>query len=1016
MLKKTIRMVVAVMIAMVSIFSGVSTAFASGDIIDNSQKASVTIHKYDLSAAEEAGIDTSGYVSTGEPNATAEKTLADYSLKGVEFSYIKVGNILTFTQTEGEQTSIEVVYQIPNKLIDILNLSDPVMIEDSMECFTSDQINSALSNALLQNTETKNKLEDYIKDGTAMPVTDENGMTSASNLDLGLYLFVETKVPENVQYTTDPFFLSLPSTDVDGEEWIYDLTVYPKNQSSYPSIDKFVNEEEGYADYATASEGDTLNYTVVSKLPKITSLATYFTKYEFVDTLCKGITYNKDLSINFYGNFNNAKDNKTDQVIASFTETTDFNVIYGTKADGSTTATISFTAAGLQKLNTTANLSEAYMGIHYTAVVNSNETVVMGHDGNTNDVVLTYSRTNTTEEEHIEDRAYVYVFGIDLTKAFSDNNGDPTKVKFVLNNVSDNYYVQDATGGIVISRTENNWAVNDILNGVVKGNFDNSNGLPKLKPADCQVEVSSDGGNIQPAGLTIDDLITDPQKYLCTLVKLDEVSYDGKGYIVSGKTENKIAFYDKFNVTDQAVWPSLVDITGILFIEGDVPQIAIRSWKDVEDATNLVAPDFFWSSSSYTADFALPEMAEYPILTNSSDGDLTFVSSDTGVATVSSTGEIKLTGIGTTVITATVSETKNYTMATASYELTVISSLATQRVAFVSISTFDNKAYALSNVSTGSGKLKAVPVRLFNGKVLCTSDIDKISWYIEGDKTAILSANGRYLAYNSGVDLSMSDDAYTWIYDKEDLCWTPSDNPERSIAYIADSGSDGIFGAYIDYKTKAEAKLLVEGYVRTATSGKFGTMCLPYGVEATDMSGAVFYEIAGKKVDDNGLPVQLVLSPVEYLQAGKPYLFKAEADEIVLAYSGEPVSVAIGWNGLIGSFDGVGAEASAILEDKYLLSNNKIVKCGKGCTLGTNRAYVDIEQVPVIDYSGVNMLTIQISTPTAVNDVHGMSQTRTDIYNILGQKIYDQVDINDVANKLPSGIYVINGKKVILNK
>lgn len=445
MLKKTIRMVVAVMIAMVSIFSGVGTAFAAGDIIDNSQKASVTIHKYDLSAAEEAGVDTSGYVSTGEPNATAETALADYSLKGVEFSYIKVGNILTFTQTEGEQTSIEVVYQVPNKLIDILNLSDPVMIKDSMECFTSDQINSALSNALLQNTETKNKLEDYIKDGTAMPVTDENGMTSASNLDLGLYLFVETKVPENVQYTTDPFFLSLPSTDVDGEEWIYDLTVYPKNQSSYPSIDKFVNEEEGYADYATASEGDTLNYTVVSKLPKITSSATYLTKYDFVDTLCKGITYNKDLSINFYGNFNNAKDNKTDQAIASFTETTDFNVIYGTKDDGSTTATISFTAAGLQKLNTTANLSEAYMGIHYTAVVNSNETVVMGHDGNTNDVVLTYSRTNTVEEEHIEDRAYVYVFGINLTKTFSDNNGDPTKVKFVLNNVSDNYYVQ-ATG------------------------------------------------------------------------------------------------------------------------------------------------------------------------------------------------------------------------------------------------------------------------------------------------------------------------------------------------------------------------------------------------------------------------------------------------------------------------------------------------------------------------------------------------------------------------------------------
>lgn len=593
------------------------------------------------------------------------------------------------------------------------------------------------------------------------------------------------------------------------------------------------------------------------------------------------------------------------------------------------------------------------------------------------------------------------------------------KDAYVIGADADNYYVQDATGGIVMSRAENNWAVNDLLNGVVKGKFDDSNGLPKLQLVDCQIEVSSDGGNIQPVSLTIDDLVTDPQKYLCTLVKLDAVSYDGKGYIVSENTENKIAFYDKFGAADQAVWPSLADVTGILFIEGDVPQIAIRSWNDVEDATNLVAPDFFWSSSSYTADFALPEMAEYPILTNSSDGNLTFVSSDTDVAMVSSTGEIKLTGTGTTVITATVSETKNYTMATASYELTVISSLATQRVAFVSISTYDSKAYALSNVSTGSGKLRAVPVRLFNGKVLCTSDVDKISWYIEGDNTAIRSASGRYLTYSATTSLRMSDNAYLWNHTSKNGAWywAPNDDSDRAIAYSTETGTDGFFGAYgLVYSTKSEAKLLVEGYVRTVTSGKFGTICLPYGVEAADMSGAVFYEITGKKVDDNGLPVQLVLSPVEYLQAGEPYLFKAEADEIVLAYSGEPASVAMGRNGLIGSFDGIGAENSDILEDKYLLSNNKVVKCGTGCTLGANRAYIDIGQVPVVDYGGVNTLTVQINTPTAVNDVHGLSQVRVDVYNVLGQKVYNQVDMNDAINKLPSGIYVINGKKIVLNK
>ena len=64
-----------------------------------------------------------------------------------------------------------------------------------------------------------------------LPKTDRNGYTHLDNLELGLYLFVETEVPEQVTDTVNPWFVQLPFTSADGDMWQYDMNVYPKNQS-----------------------------------------------------------------------------------------------------------------------------------------------------------------------------------------------------------------------------------------------------------------------------------------------------------------------------------------------------------------------------------------------------------------------------------------------------------------------------------------------------------------------------------------------------------------------------------------------------------------------------------------------------------------------------------------------------------------------------------------------------------------------------------------------------------------
>ena len=88
------------------------------------------------------------------------------------------------------------------------------------------------------------KVEDYYKDGALLdsskPVagtlvtgTDGVGTAIASGLKLGLYLVVETDKPDAVKETTEPFLVSIPMTSVDTTNWLYDVTVNPKNVTTY---------------------------------------------------------------------------------------------------------------------------------------------------------------------------------------------------------------------------------------------------------------------------------------------------------------------------------------------------------------------------------------------------------------------------------------------------------------------------------------------------------------------------------------------------------------------------------------------------------------------------------------------------------------------------------------------------------------------------------------------------------------------------------------------------------------
>lgn len=428
----------------------VSVSAAPSDIIDTSKTGSLTIHKYDLTAAEAAGVDVSGYQNNGEVDAEAAAELANYAIAGVEYTYIRVGDI----NTSSENGEIKLLYDIPDELETVLDLEDT----RNNNNYTSDEINQALADLMTDNTAGKDALFDYFEAAsgkTAMDLTDSTGMTSDSEMDLGLYLVVETKVPANVHTTTDPFFVSLPMTDETGDEWFYDVNVYPKNQTETEQVDKLVKQHDdtdaAYQDIATGSIGDQMDYTFVTKLPKITDQATYLTQYQFADTIQEGLTYNKDFTIYIYGNRTDAEANATSAAIATWQQGQgNFTVTY---ANEDKNATIALTEAGLAAINPA--YSEYYMVVSYSCVINND--AVLGDASNPNDVTLSYSRTNTADIETVTDTARVFSYGINLEKTFSGQVGNPENVQFVLQNQTNGHYITAvAASAGVYNVTDNN--------------------------------------------------------------------------------------------------------------------------------------------------------------------------------------------------------------------------------------------------------------------------------------------------------------------------------------------------------------------------------------------------------------------------------------------------------------------------------------------------------------------------------------------------------------------------------
>lgn len=171
------------------------TAFAAGPsakmpTIDESKSGTVTIHKYTKGTDE--GTKGTGKVETSLPTGAVP-------LKGAGFTLYQVV----------DRDGMENYYNADPK--------DLPAVDDYVD-------------------EAGSIKDGFVKKTIAEKKTDANGTATFPNLDLGFYVVIETTVPDAVTIPMKPFLLSVPMTTTDGSDWLYDIHVYPKNETGYGKI------------------------------------------------------------------------------------------------------------------------------------------------------------------------------------------------------------------------------------------------------------------------------------------------------------------------------------------------------------------------------------------------------------------------------------------------------------------------------------------------------------------------------------------------------------------------------------------------------------------------------------------------------------------------------------------------------------------------------------------------------------------------------------------------------------
>lgn len=497
--------------------------------------------------------------------------------------------------------------------------------------------------------------------------------------------------------------------------------------------------------------------------------------------------------------------------------------------------------------------------------------------------------------------------------------------------------------------------------------------------------------------------------------------------------------FNNFNVGDEAgdnaVWTiepqadgtfTITNVAMDKFVQFSIENNSFGSYSDArqdgvlpmlyEEVGGKEAPEFSFAAQTATLNLLDAGAFTAPALNSTSDGAVTYTSSNPEVATIDADGRIEALAAGETTITATLAETDEFTAATTEFTL-YVSTLSDymKTTAVESGKTYilaaDNEGTAvIAQTVAANSRYDYLPVNeaapadlmgatdLLNGFTLTET---------EGGYT-IQDAYGRYLymdethtSFNVSADRQDGD---TWTVEPQADGTVKITNVlrEKFIQYSTEHES---YGAYTDEQgikpslyVKNSIEVNEDGY---ATAYSDNAVILPEGLQAAVITGVV----------DGKLAIDYRYNGGDVIPAGTAVLVKGEAGahDYNLATSDEQ---AVAGNLLRGAANDVNTEGDGCLF--YMLSYDAnhqnlgfywAAEDGAAFTSKAGKAYLALPQAASAGVTGYAL----DGTPVGIDQATTDAQTPAAIYTVDG-RLVQQTDVKD----LPKGLYIVNGKKVII--
>ena len=168
-------------------------------------------------------------------------------------------------------------------------------------------------------------------------------------------------------------------------------------------------------------------------------------------------------------------------------------------------------------------------------------------------------------------------------------------------------------------------------------------------------------------------------------------------------------------------------------------------------------------------------------------------------------------------------------------------------------------------------------------------------------------------------------------------------------------------------------------YHRDVTSGNYGTICLP---KAGTIEGATLFNIVDKSTDM--IYIEEVGS--DAMEAGKPYIFQATADQLNVTYTSNVEEEAGIANGLYGSYT---QELLTPNDGNYILHNNQYWLVDGTAYVGENRAYIKIGMINyTVPAPGRRRIGMVVNGEQVVTGIDELNASETPVKMIIDGQLY----------------------------